>query len=89
MSSSTGIIPRKEFLRAAAGALGGVLLPVGYTPAQKSAKPSTASKAEKFAERVLADTAASMLSFGAYIGFGGDYLNVSAAWQYSWFGRPN
>jgi Putative MetA-pathway of phenol degradation len=28
-------------------------------------------------------------SFGAYIGFGGDYLNVSAAWQYSWFGRPN
>ena len=28
-------------------------------------------------------------SFGAYISFGGDYLNVSAAWQYSWFGRPN
>jgi hypothetical protein len=28
-------------------------------------------------------------SFGAYISFGGDYLNLSAAWQYSWFGRPN
>lgn len=68
MSSSTNIIPRKEFLRAAAGALGCALLPTGFTPAQKSAKPSTASKTEKFAERILADTAASMLSFGAYIG---------------------
>jgi len=28
-------------------------------------------------------------SFGAYIGFGGDYLNLSAAWQYSWIGRPD
>ncbi len=25
---------------------------------------------------------------GAYIQFGGDYQNVSAAWQYSWLGRP-
>ncbi len=28
-------------------------------------------------------------SFGAYIGFGGNYTNLSAAWQYSWIGRPN
>ncbi len=28
-------------------------------------------------------------SFGAYISFGGDYLNLSAAWQYSWIGRPD
>lgn len=28
-------------------------------------------------------------NFGAYISFGGNYLNLSAAWQYSWFGRPN
>jgi len=28
-------------------------------------------------------------SDGAYIRFGGNYQNVSLAWQYSWFGRPN
>ena len=27
-------------------------------------------------------------SDGAYIRFGGNYQNVSLAWQYSWFGRP-
>jgi hypothetical protein len=27
-------------------------------------------------------------SDGAYIRFGGNYQNVSAAWQYSWFGKP-
>jgi hypothetical protein len=27
-------------------------------------------------------------SDGAYIRFGGNYQNVSAAWQYSWLGRP-
>ena len=27
-------------------------------------------------------------SDGAYIRFGGNYQNVSVAWQYSWFGRP-
>ena len=26
---------------------------------------------------------------GAYIRYGGSYDNVSAAWQYSWLGRPN
>ena len=26
---------------------------------------------------------------GAYARFGGDYRIVSAAWQYSWIGRPN
>jgi hypothetical protein len=26
---------------------------------------------------------------GAYIRYGGDYQNVSVAWQYSWQGRPN
>jgi outer membrane putative beta-barrel porin/alpha-amylase len=26
---------------------------------------------------------------GAYISYGGNYQNVSAAWQYSWVGRPN
>jgi hypothetical protein len=25
---------------------------------------------------------------GTYIRFGGNYQNVSAAWQYSWLGRP-
>lgn len=28
-------------------------------------------------------------SYGAVIKFGGDYLNLSASWQYSWLGRPN
>jgi hypothetical protein len=28
-------------------------------------------------------------SDGTYISFGGNYQNVSAAWQYSWVGRPN
>jgi len=28
-------------------------------------------------------------SNGAYIRYGGNYQNVSAAWQYSWQGRPN
>ena len=27
-------------------------------------------------------------SDGAYVRFGGNYSNVSVAWQYSWFGRP-
>jgi hypothetical protein len=26
---------------------------------------------------------------GAYIRYGGNYQNVSVAWQYSWLGRPN
>lgn len=26
---------------------------------------------------------------GAYIRYGGNYQNVSIAWQYSWYGRPN
>jgi hypothetical protein len=28
-------------------------------------------------------------SDGAYILYGGNYHNVSVAWQCSWFGRPN
>ena len=28
-------------------------------------------------------------SDGTYIRYGGNYQNVSAAWQYSWLGRPN
>ena len=28
-------------------------------------------------------------SKGAYIRFGGNYQNISAAWQYSWLGKPN
>lgn len=28
-------------------------------------------------------------SRGSYVTFGGDFQNVSAAWQYSWLGRPN
>jgi hypothetical protein len=28
-------------------------------------------------------------SNGAYVSFGGNYQSVSAAWQYSWIGRPN
>lgn len=28
-------------------------------------------------------------SGGAYIKYGGNFQNVSVAWQYSWFGRPN
>ena len=26
---------------------------------------------------------------GAYVRFGGDYRIASAAWQYSWVGKPN
>ena len=28
-------------------------------------------------------------SDGTYIRYGGNYQNVSVAWQYSWLGRPN
>lgn len=28
-------------------------------------------------------------NYGAYIKYGGNFHNVSAAWQYSWLGRPN
>src|SRR5258705_7583040 len=28
-------------------------------------------------------------SGGAYVLYGGNYHNISIAWQYSWFGRPN
>ena len=28
-------------------------------------------------------------SDGAYVLYGGNYHNISIAWQYSWFGRPN
>jgi len=27
-------------------------------------------------------------SAGAYNQYGGDYQNVSVAWQYSWLGKP-
>src|SRR5215469_8199088 len=27
-------------------------------------------------------------SGGTYVRFGGDYQNISVAWQYSWLGRP-
>ena len=27
-------------------------------------------------------------SKGAYVRFGGDYQNLSVAWQYAWFGHP-
>jgi hypothetical protein len=26
---------------------------------------------------------------GTYVRFGGDFHNLSVAWQYSWLGRPN
>jgi hypothetical protein len=26
---------------------------------------------------------------GAYIRYGGDYQNISVAWQYAWIGKPN
>jgi hypothetical protein len=26
---------------------------------------------------------------GTYIRFGGNFHNLSVAWQYSWLGRPN
>jgi hypothetical protein len=28
-------------------------------------------------------------SYGSYVRFGGNYLTLSVAWQYAWFGRPN
>jgi len=28
-------------------------------------------------------------SDGAYVRFGGNYQNVSVAWQYGWLGKPN
>jgi len=28
-------------------------------------------------------------SYGAYVKYGGNFHNISAAWQYSWLGRPN
>ncbi len=61
-------IPRKSFLRSAAAMVGAAFLPPYQTPVQQIPKASPHTSADKFAQRIMADTAAAMLSFGAYIG---------------------
>lgn len=61
-------ISRKEFLRAAACSLGVALWSSGSALPKEQSKSTALDPAEKFAERVLSDTAVAMLSFGAYIG---------------------
>lgn len=66
-------ISRNEFLRllaVAPAALGGT--------ARAAQAPATVSRSERFAERILQDTAAAMLSFGVYIG---DRLGIYTAMQ--------
>jgi 2-polyprenyl-3-methyl-5-hydroxy-6-metoxy-1,4-benzoquinol methylase len=65
---SSVVIPRKSFLRSAAAIVGAALLPSSRTPVQQIPKASSHAAANRFAERILSDTAAAMLSLGAYIG---------------------
>jgi ubiquinone/menaquinone biosynthesis C-methylase UbiE len=57
------MLTRKTFLRATAGFLGTMLSPTIPGCATKQN-----DKSEKFAERILSDTATAMLGFGAYVG---------------------
>lgn len=66
--SSKGNIPRKEFLRVSAGLIGAAFAHPGWASDGASGQPAAKGAADKFAERILSDTAAAMLSFGAYIG---------------------
>ena len=66
--SSDGEIPRKEFFRVAAGLIGAAFAQPSWASDSASGQPAAQGTADKFAERILSDTAAAMLSFGAYIG---------------------
>ena len=76
MLPDAGVIGRKEFIRAGAVVLGAALTSTGWGPGEASAQSKPQSAADKFAERILSDTAVAMLSFGAYIG---DQLGIYRA----------
>lgn len=66
MSPGIRVMPRKTFLKtAAAAAVASLACQVQPAPAGQTAPQGAA---EKFADRILSDTAVAMLSFGAYIG---------------------
>ena len=66
--SSDRSIPRKEFLHVSAGLMGAALTHSGWASGGASGQSAEMGAADKFAERILSDTATAMLSFGAYIG---------------------
>ncbi len=68
MLSAPARIPRKDFLRAAAAIFGASLSQTAWNSEHAIANPAPRGAADKFAERVLSDTATTMLGFGAYIG---------------------
>ncbi len=68
MFSDTNAIPRKDFLRVAAAVVGAAMAQTGCNPSKALGNPAAKGEAEKFADRILSDTAAAMLSLGAYIG---------------------
>jgi hypothetical protein len=68
MQTQTGAIPRKDFLRAAAAIVGVAISQTGWNPSQALAQSQAQGAADRFAARILSDTATTMLSLGAYIG---------------------
>ncbi len=68
MSSQVASIPRKDFIRTAAFVVGAMFSQTNTDSGRAAAQSSERGGADKFADRVLNDTAASMLSFGTYIG---------------------
>ena len=68
MLFQSGLIPRKTFLRTAATLVGAAMAQTSWKPSMALADPAAKGEAEKFADRILSDTAAAMLSLGAYIG---------------------
>ncbi len=66
--SSNREIPRKEFLRVSAGLIGAAFAQPCRASEYASGQTAAKSAADEFADRILSDTAAAMLSFGAYIG---------------------
>lgn len=69
MNSQPGTIARKDFLRTAIASIGSAIAQAVWNPSRAAVQQySPKNPADKFAERVLSDTATTMLSLGAYIG---------------------
>ena len=68
MNTQIDLIPRKNFLCKAIAMIGSLAVQTGGTSVHAVAPQPSSSATEKFADRILSDTAAAMLSLGAYIG---------------------
>jgi 2-polyprenyl-3-methyl-5-hydroxy-6-metoxy-1,4-benzoquinol methylase len=68
IKSDAGNISRKDFLRASIALVGAAIAQQGWPRVQAAERQSPSVAADKFAGKILADTATTMLSMGVYIG---------------------